>query len=1030
MTATDTLQALWNDPPAILRGAPFWSWNSKLNPDRLCQQIESMQRAGMGGFFMHSRYGLKTRYLGEEWFKCVSACVLKAEDLGMKAYLYDEDRWPSGPAGGFVTRDNPQYRLHYLCGAEEGKAADASADDKPEARAGDVVEAIARFAIDFDAGGLMKDYRRLREDEDAAGGTVFTFTVNTISPTSWTNDGGYLDTMNPEAVRAFIESTHAEYAHRYSNLFGGVIPAMFTDEPEYGFWIGGPHGDFFHAPWTLRLPTEFEKRRGYSLLERLPELLFPASRGEFSKTRHDYYRTATELFVESFSKQYGAWCEEHNLAMTGHVLLEGQIDVQQRAVGFTMPFYEYMQWPGMDLLCDQVNELTTAKQVSSVADQLGKERVLSECYGCTGWDWPLEGHKFLGDWQFAAGVNFRNHHLTHYSLAGGAKRDYPASIIDHSPWWKYYRTVEDYFARLTVIVTSGEPVRDVLVLHPQETAWGEYATATNRQHDLAQQLEERLERVIYTLSGEHYDWDFAAENLLAKYGEAKEDGFHVGEMTYKLVIAPYCKTLRRETADLLNAYLDAGGQVLFIGDTPSRVDGEEDAAAQELVQRAAVACGQNEEFMRAVEERVERRVSVTEGGKEQRCIWTMLRETDEGRLLFLQSHDREKGHTVRVAATGEAPVGHWDLMTGVVQRVEATEENGRLVFDLELPPTGSAVISYGVDLGSEPVTFNQALEVESETEVSGPFDIELTEDNTLPLDYCVYRIEEASWSAPVPTLQADADIRKRYGLDPRGGSAHQPWYLYAMGAVDTSPRGACELKWTFHARVVPSRCRLALENPGDYAITVNGAGVNEVDGYWVDEDIQTIDITGHIQQGENEVLLRFDYRPDMEIEDAYLVGDFGVALKDGESVRQPGAMTLVEMPKRLELGSWIGQGLDFYGGSVLYKMGAEGPEAGKRLLIDYSRIDCACAAAHCNGNVFPTPWRPFVADVTAGSAVGPNDIAVEVIGGRKNILGPLHTPWGPGTGPDAFDPRHPAWKRAYQLKDHGLMGPVKALTVK
>lgn len=65
--------------------------------------IESMHAAGMGGGFMHSRNGLKTAYLSDEWFQCVSACIENARELGMKAYLYDEDRWPSGTVGGVGT---------------------------------------------------------------------------------------------------------------------------------------------------------------------------------------------------------------------------------------------------------------------------------------------------------------------------------------------------------------------------------------------------------------------------------------------------------------------------------------------------------------------------------------------------------------------------------------------------------------------------------------------------------------------------------------------------------------------------------------------------------------------------------------------------------------------------------------------------------------------------------------------------------------------------------------------------------------
>jgi hypothetical protein len=140
MTAFSKLNPLWLDPPSIYRGAPFWSWNSDLKPPRLAEAIAELQDAGMGGFFMHSRYGLKTPYLGEDWFKCVAACVEKARQLGMKAYLYDEDRWPSGTAGGLVTRTHPEFRIQYLI-----------AGDPAVAPAGAV--RVGLFAVETDQSG-------------------------------------------------------------------------------------------------------------------------------------------------------------------------------------------------------------------------------------------------------------------------------------------------------------------------------------------------------------------------------------------------------------------------------------------------------------------------------------------------------------------------------------------------------------------------------------------------------------------------------------------------------------------------------------------------------------------------------------------------------------------------------------------------------------------------------------------------------------------------------------------------------------
>lgn len=91
------------------RSAMFWAWNGNLDESELIRQIEGFKSHGSGGFFMHSREGLETEYLGEEWLRLTKICSQKANELGMRAYLYDEDKWPSGMAGGLVTSQYPEY---------------------------------------------------------------------------------------------------------------------------------------------------------------------------------------------------------------------------------------------------------------------------------------------------------------------------------------------------------------------------------------------------------------------------------------------------------------------------------------------------------------------------------------------------------------------------------------------------------------------------------------------------------------------------------------------------------------------------------------------------------------------------------------------------------------------------------------------------------------------------------------------------------------------------------------------------------
>ena len=105
------LLSKWMNLPAAYRPIPFWSWNDELEPERLRQQIRWMHNNGIGGFFMHARGGLKTPYLGEQWMQCIEACCDEAKKLGMDAWAYDENGWPSGFAGGLLLEDMQNHSI-------------------------------------------------------------------------------------------------------------------------------------------------------------------------------------------------------------------------------------------------------------------------------------------------------------------------------------------------------------------------------------------------------------------------------------------------------------------------------------------------------------------------------------------------------------------------------------------------------------------------------------------------------------------------------------------------------------------------------------------------------------------------------------------------------------------------------------------------------------------------------------------------------------------------------------------------------
>jgi hypothetical protein len=221
------MRELFRDPPAAFRGKPFWAWNGKLEEGELRRQLGVFKTMGLGGAFMHSRVGLATAYLSEEWFRLVAACVDECRTLKMEAWAYDEDRWPSGAAGGLVTKD-PRFRMRSLEAAVIDAAGYQPAPD---------VRGVYAAHVD---GGAATGVRKVSPPAVAKEGERLIVIRESVSePSPWYNDQTYLDTMSAPAVKRFLEVTHEAYARAVGDAFGTVMPGIFTDEPNYHHW-GSP----------------------------------------------------------------------------------------------------------------------------------------------------------------------------------------------------------------------------------------------------------------------------------------------------------------------------------------------------------------------------------------------------------------------------------------------------------------------------------------------------------------------------------------------------------------------------------------------------------------------------------------------------------------------------------------------------------------------------------------------------------------------------------------------------------------------
>ena len=1014
-----SLASTLKNPGKTFRGAPFWAWNAKLSPAELRRQIRIMKQMGLGGFFMHSRVGLNTEYLGKDWFACVKACADEAKKLGMDAWLYDEDRWPSGAAGGKVTKVFPDYRIRKLVMKDCTDGVDIETDGAPVT--------LAWFAV---SGKTNQDeiasYRRLAgPDAPRAGGeTLLRFYDRADAPNCWYNDGTYLDTLSAEAVDKFIEITHEAYLAKCGGDFGKTIPGIFTDEPNYGGL----------RPWTRSFADAFRARHGYDVQDHLPELFFKVGGEPFSKVRLDFTDTATQLFVDAFGKRIGDWCGRNGLEYTGHLLAEDNLASQTDVVGEAMRFYEHMQAPGIDLLTEHLSIYRTAKQCTSMAHQFGRRRRLSETYGCTGWDFPLEGHKALGDWQMALGVNLRCQHLAWYSMEAAAKRDYPASIFRQSPWHGVYGAAEDYFARIgEVLFAEGfEEVRDLLVLHPIESAWG---VKVARDAAPTREVDHPFLALSSALLGANLDFDYGSEDVMSRHARVKGGKLVVAKAAYKAVVVPEMLTIRASTLKLLADFAAAGGTVCTVGQPPARVDGVVSKAAAKAF-KAFTPCSVADAA--AAVAPVARRVSIAQDGVETEATLHLMSErkgalslficntsmampapADEMKAKFVRDRVLEyPGAVLRVWSRPRGDVYEVDPMTGAVHRVDFTRDKGAYVIPCPLGrlETRLFVIAKEKPGRTQAPRLRHGAFTQRAPLPAAALKFKLSEPNVMVLDHARCAVDGVVSDEEKFILAIDKELRAALGARPRSGHMVQPW---VAGKRKPEKDLAFALSYAFTCETVPSEpVMLCLERPDLYTISLNGKKVKPQDkGFWMDPAIRRIPLP-RLRKGENTLVLSGRYHEFLPgLEAIYLMGAFGV--RDERVMGAP--------PATLDIGDWVAQGLENYAGNVTYAFTiGQRPDTKRRVFLRVPAWRGVALGVSVNGGAETLlPWPPYELDVTDLLRDARNAVKVTVYGHRRNACGPFYLKdekWPTWTGPGEMD-RHDVRERG--LVPCGLLEPIE-----
>lgn len=575
----------------------FWALNDECSDETMDSFIDAFVAGDTAAVSLHPRPGMLKPYGGDEWFEFVQRTVERCAERGLGVWLYDEDPYPSGNAGGLVTRQRPDLRARAIR-RYEARPATESHDlyvfpaKGPLLWCGLVNETTGETRDLTSRVGVVR--RKWLELNPWDSRYYYPATPLYTCPRAWTYEVEYAitcadvpegfsllgfaaeellgdegdawgelpDLLNPESTRLFLALTHERYLSTVGRHFGKTIRAIFTDEPKY----------FGTFPWTDGLAEDFRRQFGYDLIPRLWHLFSQSCEPRPMLTRLHYRQWLGERFLKAWLRPVAAWCRRHGLALVGHISPEDDPVQQATTVTNLFPCHRHFAIPGIDLIVPAVGDhrhpLLNIGVVSAVsaAQQLSKPGVLSESLGASGLDFTVEEAGRILRWQLMMGVTTHVVHCAHNSVEGLRLIEAPPDFGPRSSRWEGTVALGRELADTQKHIRDATQIAPVAILWPVRTfaalPVAEFTADSPLRDELMELLRQCLDRQVGTHFLDEADlWRARVTRGTARLGRAR----------YTHVLIPSCLVLHRRTIDALRQLKKRGVKVVLAGQAPSWV---------------------------------------------------------------------------------------------------------------------------------------------------------------------------------------------------------------------------------------------------------------------------------------------------------------------------------------------------------------------------------------------------------------------------------------------------------------------------
>ena len=957
----EEIKTVFKNPPNQFRTAPFWVWHEKITKEQIDHDLLEYKEKGFGGAFIHPRYGLVTEYLSDEWFELVKYAVNKGKELGLYMWIYDENSFPSGFAGGHVPAQMPES-YNKGAGLEPEYFKTLSEDSREK-----------YFAI------LKKQgdgYVQVDDILASSDGEFVGFKIAYYDQRKWYAGYSYVDLLYSGVTEKFIDITMEGYEKWVGNEFGKFVPGVFTDEPN----ISTPRG-YDVLRWTPDLFEQFENRWGYDLVPHLVSLLDEV--GDWKKVRHDYYGTLLELFIERWSKPWYEYTEKNNLKWTGHYWEHGWPNPYHG--GDNMAMYAYHQVPGIDMLFnslddrpDQFGNIRAVKELSSIANQFGRSRSLSETYGAAGWELTFEDMKRLGDWEYVLGVNLMNQHLTYMSLLGDRKHDFPQSFSYHTPWWDDYKILADYYARLSLVLSSGKQENNILVLEPTTTGWMYYSP--KKSHARLTKIRDSFHDFLATMESYHIEYDLASENILKDFGSVNSGNVKIGEREYTTVILPPgLENVDGATFAILQKFLNENGKIFSFAENSLHIDGKITEETELLHNSSSWFNTANvaEAFLKWPS-----KIKIIPQTRTKNQFFHMRRNFEDGQLLFLTNFSIKEKVVAQCELDGKSVI-LLNALDGTMSPYPFEMNPESVSFNVEIGPAGSLLLFI-------PQTACDAVDKTphrtwEKINALNSVVVRARQPNMLTLDYCDLDLK-GDVERGLYFYSAQNKIWQAHGFkdNPWSSSSQFKKELVEKDTFENGTGFKAHFAFDVAENINYESLQLVVERPDLFNVFVNENPVENLsDQWWLDKDFGVYAIGKFVQRGRNVVTVSCNPMSIFaELEPVYLLGQFSL-------LNSNNGWNIVA-DKKLGIGPWKDQGYPYYSFDVGYAKEYL-LEKEKSYKVSLKNWQGTVAQVWVNDKkVGIIGWQPYELDISNFIKDGANKIKVVVLGSLKNILGPHH----------------------------------------